>query len=394
MRTFEAGSALSQVSSNLSSAAENHQDNASVATGAGLFRILVVEDDLSLQEFYRRLLAGTNCSFDMSTNGHEALEKLSSTFYDLVITDLNLPGLDGIALLRWIQRHRPATTAVVISGDGSAERILTAMREGAKDYLIKPITLPEFRKMIDRWSQKQHHVNRQVFASLLKQVMHDVRAEILNLEIIIKRLYEGKFEGTEDGLKSALRVMQTKLLHMKELATDYCLLAKNLLQGGDIQTERLRLKEDVIAPVLEEMQDAMHRKEVGVSFRQDLEADDGVCVTGNRVMLKCVFRTLFGNAIKYCQTASVISYGISSNDRRFRIYVANVGVVVPAPMQASIFNEFVQGHTGDSTCQVNHGLGLGLALAKDILRQHGGDIWYEAMANGSKFVCTLPPCSA
>ena len=114
---------------------------------------------------------------------------------------------------------------------------------------------------------------------------------------------------------------------------------------------------------------------------------------GNRVMLKCVFRTLFGNAIKYCKDRSVISYGITSNDRRLKIHVANEGEVVPAHMRASIFDEFVQAPTADSSCQTN-GLGLGLALAKDILRQHGGDIWYETITNGSKFVCTLPPCSA
>lgn len=391
-RTFREDSPLPPAVSNLPLTAAKHEPKPGAEVGSRLFRILVVEDDLYLQEFYTRLLSDSNFSFDISGNGLDALGKLSSTFYDLVVTDLNLPGLDGISLLQWIQSHRPETTAVVVSGDGSADRILAAMREGAKDYLVKPIALSEFRKMLGRWSQKQHHVNRHVFSSMMKQVMHDVHGEILNLEIMIKRLQQGKLGSAENGINGALCVMQAKLEHMKELAADYCLLAKSLLQGGGIQAEPLRLKEDVMAPVLEEMQDAMRRKGVGLSFRQELETGDDAWVTGNRVMLKCVFRTLFSNALKYCQDSSRISYGISSNDRRYKIHVANVGVVVPPHMQSSIFDEFVQAQIGNSSCLTN-GLGLGLALAKDILRQHGGDIWYEAMTNGSKFVCTLPPCS-
>jgi len=357
------------------------------------FRVLVIEDDPTLLEFYRHVLEGTRFSIDMSGDGHNALEKLSSKFYDLVITDLNLPGMDGINLLHWIQRHRPSTMAVVISGDASAEQILAAMREGAKDYLIKPFTISEFRKMLDRWSRSRRHRDREVFSSILKQVMHDVRNEALTLEITVKMLQRGKFGKTNNGVNGALQTMQSKLEQMKMLTTEYCLLSRTLLQrGGDIHTELINLKGDVITPVLQEMEDAMQRKEVSVSSRHDFSFKDNACVQGNRVMLKCVFRTLFNNAIKYCKEASVITYGITNNDRRFKIHVANEGKVVPAHMQASIFDEFVQVQPGTLTCE-EKGLGLGLALAKDILQQHGGDIWYESIENGSKFVCTLPGCS-
>jgi len=361
---------------------------------AGLFRILVVEDDQFLQDFYSQVFEDTTYVLDMSGDGHDALGKLSSNFYDLVITDLNLPGVDGIVLLHWIRRYRPSTTAVVVSGDRSADRILAAMREGAKDYLAKPFALAEFKEMIDRWGQSYRHNDREVFSSMLKQVMHDVRSEVINLEIMTKLLQRDKPDKPANEFKHCLQTMQAKLEHLKSLTTEYCLLARNLLQGGgDIQTEKLGLKKDVITPVLLEMEDAMQRKDVGLSFRQDLALEDDAYVIGNMVMLKCVFRTLFSNAIKYCKEASVISYGITTNDRRYKIHVANEGEVVPAHKQETIFNEFVQAQTGDSSCQSN-GLGLGLALAKDILRQHGGDIWYESMSNGSKFVCTLPPHSA
>ena len=357
----------------------------------GMYRVLVVEDDPSLLSLYGALLCEANLLVDQSPNGHDALEKLSITPYDLVITDLNLPGLNGISLLQWIQRHRPETTAIVISGDGSADRILAAMRGGAKDYLVKPFSLPEFQAIIERWCKPRRSFNCEVFSSLMKQVMHDVRGEMVNLEIMIKRLQRGKFGGMDAGVNSALLSMQEKLGQLKGLTEDYCLVVRNLLrEGGDIPTERIGLQGEIITQVLGEMQEAMHRKKIRVVCSQNLAAEGDAYVMGNRLMMKSVFRTLFSNAIRHCHAAGVISYGISSNGRRYKVEVANEGDIVPADMQARIFDEFVQIRSGDSSSSQAAGLGMGLALAKDILRQHGGDIWYESFANGSKFVCTLP----
>ena len=366
-----------------------------VGGSTGLYRTLLVEDDPQLLDLYGHILEQKKLQFDQCSDGHSALEKLSSTAYTLVITDLNLPGLDGVALLKWIQQHRPMTATVVISGDGRAERILDAMHGGAKDFLVKPFTLPDFQEMVDRWCQPQPPVNSEVISGMMKQVMHDVRGEVVNLEIMIKLLQKGSFGEIEDGVNGALLTMQEKLTQLKGVTADYCLLTRNLLQGsGDIPTERLGLRDEVLAPVLVEMQEGLQRKEIKVCLHQDLSVDGEAYVMGNRLMLKSVFRALFSNAIKHSRQTGRLTYGISSNGRRYKIHVSNEGDIVPADLQANIFDEFVQGKPDDLAASQAEGLGLGLALAlaKDILRQHGGDIWYEPLANGSKFSCTLPLC--
>ena len=364
------------------------------AAKPNLYRVLVVEDDLQLMKLYSSILAEMKLLVDRSSNGFDALEKLSTTSYTMVITDLDLPGLDGISLLQWIQRHRPATTAVVISGDGRADQILAAMRGGAKDFLVKPFQLPEFQEMVARWCQPKRPINSEMFPTLMKQVMHDVRGEVVNLEIMIQLLQRGKFGDIESGVNGALLTMQEKLDQIKGLTTDYCLLTRNSLQGnGNIPIERIGLREEIITQVLGERQESLQRKAIKVICTQDLSVEGDAYVMGNRLMLNSVFRALFTNAIKHCREAGVLSYGISSNGRRYKIHVANEGDIVPAELQGKIFDEFVQVKQDDSAKIQEEGLGLGLALAKDILRQHGGDIWYEPLANGSKFVCTLPLCS-
>lgn len=373
----------------------DHTSKGAVApmeAGTGLYRVLVVEDDPTLLAFYTRVLQQKNMPVDESPDGHDALEKLSITSYDLVITDLTLPGLDGIALLQWIQHNRPTTRSVVITGDERPETILAAMRAGARDYLVKPIGLDQFLKLIDRCQQPQRSANRQIFSSLMNQVMHDVRGEIVGLDGMIKLLKRSHCGTTDTEVDNNLEAMQGKVDQLKGLTTDYCVLAWNLLGGGVIPTERIELKGEVISPVLNEMQPALARKELSVACHQDLSAESEALVMGNRVMLKSLFRTLFRNAIRFCTPAGTLSYGISNNGRRYKIHVANEGEIVPVSQQATIFDELVQFSPQEGTPCQEEGLGLGLAMAKDIVRQHGGDIWYESFTNGSKFVCTLPSC--
>lgn len=120
---------------------------------AGLSRVLVVEDDPSLTALYTRLLHKKNLPVDQCADGCDALEKLSTRVYDLVILDINLPGLDGISLAQWIQRHRPAIRIVVISGDANPDKIRAAMQAGSEDYLLKPFTLQQFWEVLDRLTQ-------------------------------------------------------------------------------------------------------------------------------------------------------------------------------------------------------------------------------------------------
>lgn len=353
-------------------------------------RILVVEDEPGLVDFYTRVLREKGMTVVSCCDGHECLEKLSVDVYDLVILDINLPSLDGISLARWIQRHRPTLRMVVISGDISPDRILAAMRAGAMDYLPKPFTFQQFLEMIDRAIQPRHSSSQQLFSSLMRQVMHDVREEIVGLEIMTKLIGCGKFGAMDPGVSKEIDALGEKVEQLKGLTADYCILARNLFHGGDIPTERIGLKSDVITHVLGELRPALARKAIRVVCDSGLPKEDDAYVMGNSVMLRGLFRTLFSNAVRHCNNSGTLTYGITDNGRRYKIQVANEGDIVPVHQQERIFEEFFEPRPGDSASCPEEDLSLGLAMAKSIVHQHGGDIWYESVPNGSKFVCTLP----
>lgn len=132
---------------------DGNREDAVLGSTAGFSRVLVVEDDPLLTALYTRLLQEKNMPVDQCADGGNALERLSTMDYDLVILDMNLPGMDGISLAEWIQRHRPATRTVVISGDANPDKIRAAMRAGSEDYLLKPFTIQQFWEMLERLTQ-------------------------------------------------------------------------------------------------------------------------------------------------------------------------------------------------------------------------------------------------
>jgi DNA-binding NtrC family response regulator len=117
--------------------------------------ILVIDDDKiildSLCEFLR--LEGFRCSGAETFKG--ALEKLEQDYYNLVITDVNLPDGDGLELLDIIKQKHPQTVAIVITGYGTIESAVKAIKQGAYEYLTKPIVDDELRLAVGKAIKQQ-----------------------------------------------------------------------------------------------------------------------------------------------------------------------------------------------------------------------------------------------
>ena len=89
-------------------------------------------------------------------NGHDALDIIDSVFPDAVITDLNMPGMSGLELLRWIQEEGPSIPVIMMSGYGDIHDAIAAMKLGAQDYIVKPFDLDEFVIRLKRLVENQN----------------------------------------------------------------------------------------------------------------------------------------------------------------------------------------------------------------------------------------------
>ena len=113
-------------------------------------RILIVDDERAICLAIQRLLGGRGYDVEATLSGEEALEKLGRTRYHLVITDLTLPGLSGMDLLRSVRERTPETAVIMITAHGSERAAVEAMKLGAADYLPKPFDNDELELVVGR----------------------------------------------------------------------------------------------------------------------------------------------------------------------------------------------------------------------------------------------------
>jgi two-component system, cell cycle response regulator len=117
-----------------------------MATG----RILVVDDEKFFQELFREVLAGAGHAIRTASSAEEALGFLASEQIDLLLTDIAMPGMDGIGLVREARRRDPDLEAVAITGHDDVKLAVEAMKAGCADFLTKPVDRPELLRVADR----------------------------------------------------------------------------------------------------------------------------------------------------------------------------------------------------------------------------------------------------
>jgi len=117
-------------------------------------RVLVVDDEAIARNNLAHVLEREGFAASCADCGEAALEQLAQARYDLVLTDLRMPGIDGMALLRETRRRSPDTEVIVITAHANAGSAVEAMRSGASYYIEKPFRLPEVRKVVREAAEK------------------------------------------------------------------------------------------------------------------------------------------------------------------------------------------------------------------------------------------------
>ncbi len=113
-------------------------------------RVLVVDDEENARIGLKKLLALDGFRVAAVANGYEALEHLEENPVDLVITDINMPEMNGLVFLRELNRSYPAVNVIMVTAYGGVESYLEAMNLGAFEYLNKPVRIEELKAVMER----------------------------------------------------------------------------------------------------------------------------------------------------------------------------------------------------------------------------------------------------
>ncbi|MBI5903762.1 MAG: sigma-54-dependent Fis family transcriptional regulator, partial [Deltaproteobacteria bacterium] len=112
--------------------------------------ILVVDDESSMRIAVREALTRRGYAVDIAENGKEALEKIGSASYGMVISDMKMPCMGGMELLKEIKKTVPHVPVLLITAFGTIEKAVEAVKEGAMDFIIKPFSLETLEATVDK----------------------------------------------------------------------------------------------------------------------------------------------------------------------------------------------------------------------------------------------------
>lgn len=101
-------------------------------------KILIVDDEKAIRDSLKELLILEEYQVETAANGEESLEMMEKKEFDLVLLDIKMPGVSGVEVMRQVKKYYPDTKVIVLTGHGSLESAIEAIRSGAEDYMLKP----------------------------------------------------------------------------------------------------------------------------------------------------------------------------------------------------------------------------------------------------------------
>jgi len=405
-------------------------------------RILIVDDEECVVNLFAAYL-GETYSCETAANAQEALELLAREPFALVVTDMQMPGLSGIELLRRITEHYKDTAVIIVSGIARTQRVMDAIRVGASDYLIKPCDLDVLtisveraleRRMLLRSARryKQDLEHRNAELARQKQEMVGLQAQVLQAEKMASLgqlaagvahelnnpagfiysnidLLKGYIERLESCLSGydQLELPATALARIGAIkqANDYDNIVADLesiLSDCQIGAERIR---DVVQNLrLFSRLDEAEVKKVDLnegiestlrllseyyrSGRIRLIRDYGEIPPVNcyAAQLNQVWMNLLANAAQAVgNDAGEVRITTRCEGRTVLVSVSDSGPGISTEQMKKIFDPFF------TTKPVGEGTGLGLSISHGIIERHGGKIEVESgRGNGTTFTISLP----
>jgi signal transduction histidine kinase len=365
-------------------------------------RILIVDDEESLRAPLQIAFQSEGFEVSVASDGPEALQLLKEEAFHLLLTDLMMPKMNGIQLMEEARRVQPDLVVVLMTGFGTVETAVKALKGGAYDYVLKPFKLDEIMRAVKRGLEHQKLQAENVQLQELNRRLAEVDRIKMNLLRAISHEFRTPLTvicGWVDLVSSEMPLDRTPLLAeaLKAIReSSMCLnrMVSNLLEFVALSADRIRLRrEEVDLPsLIEELQGQLEEKakEKEVSFQRSF-ASDLAPVPVDREKMKLALFNLVENAVKFNGRGGTVRVEgeVARGEGRFLLRIQNSLGEIPEDRLSELLKPFTQADM--SITRSSSGLGLGLAVAKGIVEAHQGRmrIWSEPGA-GTTVELQLP----
>jgi two-component system sensor histidine kinase/response regulator len=362
-------------------------------------KILVIDDEETMRDSCRQVLERQGLSIETAVDGKTGLEMADSVKPDLVILDLKMPGVQGIDVLKEMQKISPATVIIVITGYPTLESAIEAMKCGAYDFLPKPFTPHELRVVVKRALEHSFLKKRTAELEQEKEKIQNNFAAMLSHQLKTPLAAVGEYAAVlEKGVAGELKENQ------KELVARIHLRVKTML---NLVEDFLKLSRFEASGKLETMGKVdLYRVAVGAwttvveqcskkKLEFEIKTPEGECalpnVKGDELLIREVFTNLFSNSLNYTPDGGVVTLEfLPPEGNCIVVKVSDTGVGIPPEEQPFVFDEFFRGSSEKNVGNVP-GTGLGLSIVKRVMDAHNGKVSLQSRKGaGTTFILKFP----
>jgi len=407
--------------------------------------ILIVDDESAVRGLFASFL-GENYECETAASADEALAVLTNKSFALVISDMMMPGRNGVELLREVRARYPETAVIMISGIDRPQRVRDALRIGASDYLIKPCDLDVLTLSVERALErrvlqrttatyKAHLENQNVELANSKTELERLQAQLVHTEKMASLgqlsagiahelnnpagFIYGNVDILRDYLKdlerllkiydeidlpseaaSSVAALKTEINYEKlsgdlsailtdcrEGAQRICDVVKNLRLFSRLDEAELK-KIDIHEGIDSTIRLLSRYYSAGkIDLRRDYADLPMVnCYAGQ---LNQVWMNLLGNAAQALKDQGEVSVSTRIDDDWISVVISDTGSGITEEDLPKIFDPFF------TTKPVGEGTGLGLSISYGIIVRHGGAITVKSeVGSGTSFTVKIPICAA
>lgn len=377
-------------------------------------KILIVDDEPDIAQALKMCLEENGYASSLASDGSAALDMLvNESSYTVVLLDINMPGLDGVTVLKRIQDAGHDTAVIMMSGHGSEGLAVECMKNGAEDYISKPFALKDMLQRIERaHAHRRERIEKrqlqQEKEDFILMLSHDMKnpltAAIGSIDIIREGCLGAVNEEQGDYLQSAIDSCNEVVIMIDNLL-DIRKFEAGLVQMAIHPCNTLELVSKVAG------QFARPARHDGIELSAEIEAGTSEIAVDKNAFTR-VLGNLLGNALKFtpdggkitvsCRyisgdkvntlkipTYARIQQGFLERGGFIRLSVRDTGNGIPPDELERIFDRYTQ--FTRRTERERGGAGLGLAYCKLAIESFHGMIWAESEnGQGSEFVILLP----
>ncbi len=366
-------------------------------------RLLLIDDEPGIRRMMSLDLTADGYQVRTAEDGKSGLEAFRREPPDIVLTDLKMPGMDGIEVLRSIKQESPDTEVIVITGHGDLELAIQSLQLGASDFITKPVSEAALSVALQRAKERLGlKTELKAYTQNLERRVADATAQVVASERLaavgqsisalvhsIKNILSGLKGGNylvRQGLKTDKRhIIQQGLEMLERNVNRVASLCYDLLSFGKPRHPELTPVDlrEICADAVEYMWPEAEAQDVDLDLVE--RAQPLVCQVDRKAVLDAILN-LVSNAIDAASTAEdgQVRLSVEEEQDHFALVVTDNGPGLDEEAQRKVFQGFYSSKGAAGT-------GLGLMVCQKIAQEHGGRVDLDNRpGQGATFRLVLP----